>query len=392
MVNSGQLTSKQANDIGVAVAQQADAQQAANKQTEIANAIDPKSAEGKQKIGDAAKKAADDIDALKDSIDKLIGTQFSEQQAVTALHRDMNTIVDDAKAFVAAGGNMANVMSGTSNEALALQDDIASLAQSNGDLIKVWVQQGITGTDLANRVNVLAQGAYQLAIAQGFPKEAAAKLRDTLLSIPSAVSTTVQVPGAFSATLNVADLQNRLNTLGGSKAYPWVQALIDQGSFQAAHDAINALAVTRYARVIVQQTVQKIQGIFGFAGGGIIAAAAGGRIDSGRRPEIAAAGTVRWNEPDTHGEAYIPFAGDWRRPAAQSVWLEAGKRIGMLNPSPTAGTRAYGGGAPGGQAGEGSPASIGHQSNNTFQVQAFDPREAALAMTREARWAAKTAH
>jgi hypothetical protein len=65
-------------------------------------------------------------------------------------------------------------------------------------------------------------------------------------------------------------------------------------------------------------------------GGGKIGNAAGNLYES-HVAQMGAGDVIRvWNEPETQGEAYIPFANDWRRPRAQAIWTETGKRIGMF--------------------------------------------------------------
>jgi hypothetical protein len=91
-----------------------------------------------------------------------------------------------------------------------------------------------------------------------------------------------------------------------------------------------------------------------FAAGGINFNA-GGRAYEQHSPMIAGAssGTRVWNEPETRGEAYIPFANDWRRSRAQDIWLETGKRIGMIDQTPSGGPSGSGGGGGGGASGAG---------------------------------------
>lgn len=333
---AGKISSKTFLDGAIAAQQQAAAQAEATRQIQIENSIDPQSAEGKKKIAQAAQDATQQLTNMKTAIDDLIHGEFDEQTAMTGLHRELNQAAKDAKDFVDSGGKMKNVMTDTSDGALTLQDDLATLADKNATVIKSWIQQGVAGDDLNNRVNFLAQSMYAFAIAQGFPTDAAAHLRDTLLSIPSQVQSDVSVPGAAEATLTVGGLQARLDTLGGSKEFPFIQAQIDQRALSAADAALNEVARQRVAPILtfIGQLSAGSPAATGRAAGGIIDFNAAGRVyDALHIASIARPGTMRvWNEPEAGGEAYIPFANDWRRPRAMAVWRAAGQRLGVTPP------------------------------------------------------------
>lgn len=357
MVESGQITKEQANAIGVAVAEQSDAMKEANRQTEIAASIDPKSAEGKKKIAEAAKQTAEEIDNLKDSLDALIGKMVDEPAAFDAILQDFNDLKQSAADYVASGHNIGDMWSDTSNEAINLRNQYRGLIEDAGTSMKLWADQGLQGQALTDKVNGLAQGYFDLAMKSGLGAQKAGELRDSILvmgaqvdsasgkvaglhgwlsSLPKGVSTSVSAPGADNLLGVLADLKARLDRLGGSSAHPEIQALIDQGSFNQANAALNSLARTRMANIITN-VGRSVGNWLHMDGGGIIAAARGLEVGP-HSAEMAGLGAVRWREPDTQGEGYVPFANDWRRPGAQRVWGQIGRRIGMLGPVPAAPT------------------------------------------------------
>ncbi|MDO5534166.1 MAG: tape measure protein [Propionibacteriaceae bacterium] len=103
-------------------------------------------------------------------------------------------------------------------------------------------------------------------------------------------------------------------------------------------------------------------GISLFAGGGIVSAYArggiaqleryaNGDVANGHMPEIVR-GYRLFGEPETKGEAYIPFADDYRRPRAEAILSTVAERFGkrLVNADGSPFTPGYSGNLGGGQA------------------------------------------
>lgn len=109
---------------------------------------------------------------------------------------------------------------------------------------------------------------------------------------------------------------------------------------------------------------------------------AGGNLFERHTPQIAH-GLRVWAEPETHGEAYLPLADDWRRPRAKGILSEVARRFGGA---------AYfaGGGGPGetggftgvNQGGDGSGKSGGSSSGTSDAQKAANELAAARASAR----------
>lgn len=113
----------------------------------------------------------------------------------------------------------------------------------------------------------------------------------------------------------VRNLQNKINALKNKKV------------------SINANVYrSGISTITVRTTGMGTIRVRAVARGGILGArrfAAGGVEDHTARIYGPGDGIRIFNEPETHGESYIPLADDWRRPRAQAILRETASRIGM---------------------------------------------------------------
>lgn len=140
-------------------------------------------------------------------------------------------------------------------------------------------------------------------------------LADRYFHWPKKAETTIAALGADSTKNILKDIRDVLAYISGRGWNFTVDA--NTGPAQAKIDALRYNAS--------RQIVLPVSGS---------KASAAGNIFTGREthaPQIAGAarGTVRvWAEPETMGEAYIPFANDWRRPRAKDIVRTVARRFG----------------------------------------------------------------
>lgn len=130
---------------------------------------------------------------------------------------------------------------------------------------------------------------------------------------------------------------------------------VESNASEVGEDLDGVAYKERIARIVAQvQGVERVRGIlnslsrtisvnvharwagmFGAASGGILGRANGGIVNTfanggeAHYPQIAPGGTWRvWAEPETNGEAYIPFA-KGKRGRAMRVWEQVGRRFGV---------------------------------------------------------------
>jgi TP901 family phage tail tape measure protein len=220
-------------------------------------------------LGDSSASTADKIDALTSIVEAFIGIALGEGEASDALQSSINGI---GEAAAAAGWNFH----GTTDEAIAFRDQMREVTTDAGALINAWIEQGIKGDELRAKVEGLSTSLYDQAIAAGVPRAVVDEYLGVLGQLPPDVYTNIQTPN-----------------LPG--------ALTDVNAFNGALDAIER---ERFARIHVEYPGRNVGSMIFNADGNILAFA-----DGGHHAQIARGGPTRiWNEPETGGESYIPWA------------------------------------------------------------------------------------
>jgi hypothetical protein len=220
-------------------------------------------------LGDSSASTADKLSALTTIVETFIGVALDEGAARDALQASINGI---GEAAAAAGWNFH----GTTDEAIAFRDQMRGVAEDAGALITAWIEQGIKGDELRGRVEALSTSLYDQATAAGVPRAVVDEYLGVLNQLPPDVYTNIQTPNMPGALTDV----NALNS------------------------ALNAVERERIARVHVETFGANVGSLVFNADGNILSFA-----DGGHHAQIARGGPTRvWNEPETGGESYIPWA------------------------------------------------------------------------------------
>ena len=241
---------------------------------------------------DAARQAqelADQIDQLVESIDKANGvgqdavtSNANYQQAVA----EVKDTIEQAKAGV--DGYSTSIEQSTS-EGAKNAAMFADLAQKSQDAAKAQYDlDGNTGNYVA-RLQAGRQALIDQITDLTGNRDAAEKLADQIYQIPSQKQ--IQILTNTQQEIQKAkDLQAWIDTLHGKRVVITVET-----NQVGAPINIPAGAPGR--------------GNMQYANGGVVKYFAGGGISENHIAQIARAGTMRvWNEPETEGEAYIPYA------------------------------------------------------------------------------------
>lgn len=260
------------------------------------------------------------VDSIRDSIPAMNGS-------TGATRRNTGALRDNAEAMREIRSLRLAAMSAEIGYEQAVDDARAAL-RANGRTLDITTQKGRDNkTALLNmaaawneqsRAAKAAPGAHRAAIGSfvrmatqmGMSREAAERLAKKILEVPQRRTSKFNAETG-QASANVRGLQSDINGL---------------------RDRTITITTVRRTITRASRNIGNIpEQLFGEARGGVLDFyAAGGMRTESHVAQIAPAGAWRvWAEPETGGEAYIPLAADSRRPGAQDVWRETGKRIGM---------------------------------------------------------------
>ena len=104
------------------------------------------------------------------------------------------------------------------------------------------------------------------------------------------------------------------------------KAQSDLAYYKAALERLDGTTATTY---VVQKGYKAPVAAGGIFEGGVQTYATGGLDVADAHPPMVSTTQRVWAEPETKGEAYIPFADDWCRPRAIAIWQETGRRLGQ---------------------------------------------------------------
>lgn len=207
-------------------------------------------------------------------------------------------------------------------------DGIAGMLEALGNVPGFeWAKKGAAG--LRNLANDARKAAKDLKdIPDVDPKikardEATAKIRQIDKEIKSLKGKIVEAK-AKGDTREVKELKKKIDALRGKKVE--IEAHVRKTGISTIRVAAARGGTWRMTAVAAGGIVKPM------AAGGLAAPNIFNRADG-----------VQFNEPETHGEAYIPLANDWRRPRAVQVWRETGRLIGAMAAGGINGGAASGG-------------------------------------------------
>ncbi|HEU5223430.1 MAG TPA: phage tail tape measure protein [Candidatus Lumbricidophila sp.] len=235
------------------------------------------------RMADASKAAADDVDAFTEAIKGMTSANLDARETA----RGFQEALDSFDKTVQENGRTLDIHTAAGRANEAALDAIAKAAIDNSVAIEKQ-----TGNELLSKA-ALEDGRKALLdklAAFGITGAAAQAYIDKLVQIPHDISTNVS-----------------LNT----------------GNAQAAFD-----------RFITDNNGRKIQmqvigAGFAHANGAVVDYYAAGGLRERHVAQIAPAGAWRvWAEPETGGEAYIPLS-PAKRARSLDIWQETGRRLGV---------------------------------------------------------------
>ena len=230
-----------------------------------------------------------------------------------ALKKQRSAARDTAGAFVGLGDSLNDAKVSLSEWIAQMADQASALRnfQRNAEqAANRGLRQGLiaalreAGPEGAMRMRQLANASdEELGRANRAWKRGQDAIKDytnQVGGVPKSVSTKLVLNGIGKAQSDVAYYKRQLQDLDGTTATTWVQV---------GHRKLNAAG--------------------GIHENGVQTYATGGLDVANAHPPMVSTTQRVWAEPETKGEAYIPFADDWRRPRAIAIWQETGRRLGQ---------------------------------------------------------------
>jgi TP901 family phage tail tape measure protein len=253
-----------------------------------------------QATADAADEAKKQTDLFKASLDVLTGAHVSLAQAQADMYAALDSAtgaVDDLSGAVLNASGSLNLQSESGRKA---QDTLFDIKDAGDQYIATLIEQGGTTEDVIAADHDLRESFIRSAGQMGISREAAEKLADQILGIPSERETTIKADTS-DASGDISDFQRQIDNLHGTTVEiqaNWANGGSLNGSMR-----------------------------FDFAKGGLLDFYADGGFSENHVAQIAPAGAMRlWAEPETGGEAYIPLA-PAKRARSRKIWEETGRRL-----------------------------------------------------------------
>ncbi len=218
------------------------------------------------------------IDDLISELDELFEKYFGFEEARDKLLRGFNELDDVMTRAIENGLNLRDVMGDQSDGALILREHMRGMTAGAKGVIDEWIRQGVRGQELQARIDYLSQSFRDQAEAAGVPAPVVDHYLGLLDEIPNRVDTavnanTVQATAAIDALISkFAELQ---------RSVPHVRIPISSEA-----DLRALVGESRWGD------------IYEYARGGVTPA------------HIARGDLIRYAEPETGGEAFIPRRGD----------------------------------------------------------------------------------
>jgi len=237
-----------------------------------------------------------EADAMRDAIDAM---RAKRSEAIRAFNAETNyhAALDEATQSLKENGSTLDV---TTEKGRANRTALAGIASA-------WNDLSDTEKNAAGGAREARKSFVDTAVAMGMQRSEARKLARQLFEIPTKRFTDVGIKGD--------------------------EGVIAQA--RAIRAELDAATRDRHVNVTVSMPVlpsdRKIYGgATRNADGGVWEYFADGGVRENHVAQIAPANTVRvWAEPETEGEAYIPFAPS-KRTRSVDIWRETGRRLGVL--------------------------------------------------------------
>lgn len=280
----------------------------------------------------AAIKATTAIQAEAFSMDDLVKSMNAagnEALKTSGTQLGMESAILDATKSIEKNGKGLDITTEAGNKNRAALDQIAS------STLAYVSQLTASGEETSVVVAATQRGrdAFIAArIAMGDSAAGAAALADAFHLIPADTKAALSTPGASEARGSVEDLKASIATLQPN-AQSYINTIFNSQGIEAAYTALRTIDGTTVNTYIRTTTIAARMDAAA-AGPGIHAADGGIFYAQGGMEnhvaQIAPGGAWRvWAEPETKGEAYIPFAQE-KWPRSREIWWETGKHLGMV--------------------------------------------------------------
>lgn len=145
-----------------------------------------------RQVAEAADLSAAAADKARDAQDRWLGKVVTYPDAVDNLTESVLRLTDQTAAQIAKGDEGAASFDGNSKAALSNRDAMRDVYSAAKDVIDAYADQGATSADVAQKTTEQANAAYDLAIKNGLSEDAAAQLRDTILTVPTSRTTEME--------------------------------------------------------------------------------------------------------------------------------------------------------------------------------------------------------
>lgn len=279
------------------------------------------SAEAMAEAAEAQRELLDATQAYGDALLQLSGSQIGVESAIAGLTDSLEE-----------NGATLDI---TTEKGRDNQKALDDLAASSMRYVETLYEQGASSSEIAAATQRARDEWIKGAVAMGMSEDQAKDLADAYFAIPDDVTTTVALPGAKNSKAEAEGLNRRLEGLPDSVRSKIV-SIFDKSGAQAAENALSALQRERTVRIRavyvgVRNSPTMGRTVAQATGGVVDYYGLGGVRDVANRhiAEIAPAGAWRvFAEPETEGEAYIPFRKDTRARSID-IWKEAGRRLGV---------------------------------------------------------------
>lgn len=242
---------------------------------------------GMSALGDETTSVEDRVKAFKDTLDALWQSMFGVEDAQDQLQKGLNSLPATLKQARADGLNLNDVLTSQSDAAITVRDQMRSMVTDASALIEQWQKQGVTGDELAARIAWLSASFEAQAVSAGLPGPVVDHYLGLLRAIPTGPITTPITANVDPAVQAVNSLIHWVYTQNPRIG---IEAYVDYPHFgPGGHRP--------------QRLDWRHGGVMSFASGGMTPA------------HVAGGEMIRYAEPATGGEAFVPRRGN----AARSV-------------------------------------------------------------------------
>ena len=173
-------------------------------------------------LSDKTKSAKDRFEDFKNTLKTFIEIAFGVGSAQDNMQSKLNQLPEKLK-------DVRWNFNGTSDAAIAYRDHMRGITEDASHVIEGWRQQGVTGDELKQKIELMTLSLFQQAIAYGVPRDEALKYLDPLTKIANTpdITTAVSAPGAVQAAGEIGDI-NHQKDLASQPTTVVINAQVDQ--------------------------------------------------------------------------------------------------------------------------------------------------------------------